>query len=75
MNDTESKKIISSLLNKLDKPRRKTAGHNKSKNYHKVTISVDEKMKADIVQLAKEADKSISAFIKDLVTEEKKKKK
>ena len=69
MLDTESQHIINGLLNQLDKPRRKTAGRDKSKNYHKITISVDEEMKLMISELAESQGLSISGFIKALVTE------
>ena len=71
MLNLDSEDIINDLLNNLDKPKRKTAGQDKSKNYHKITVSVDENMRADIIKLAEAQGTSISQFIKNLVIKEK----
>ena len=71
MLNLDSEDIIDDLLNNLNKPKRKTAGQDKSKNYHKITVSVDENMRADIIKLAEAQGTSISQFIKNLVIKEK----
>ena len=62
--------IIDHIMEDLKTPKRKTAGQDHSKCYHKITISVNEKEKADIQKAAQEQGKSVSALIKDLLSTE-----
>ncbi len=71
MIEAESKNIIKDLLSDLDKPRRKTNGRDKSKHYHKITISVSEEMKKDLMEFADTNKVSVSKLIKDLLIDNK----
>ncbi|WP_367234541.1 DUF6364 family protein [Sulfurimonas sp.] len=51
----------------MNYPKRKTHGRDRSKNYHKITISVDEKAKQEIIEYAREHNISISKLIKNLL--------
>ena len=59
--------FIKPLMEELKSPQRKTKGKDRSKSYHKVTISVTEKEKIDIQSAAEEKGKSVSALIKELL--------
>lgn len=51
----------------LKSPKRKTKGQDRSKSYHKITISVTEKEKTDIQKAAEKQGKSVSALMKELL--------
>ena len=59
--------IIDHIMEDLKTPKRKTAGQDHSKCYHKITISVNEKEKAEIQAAAEEKGVSVSMFIKELL--------
>ena len=59
--------IIDHIMEDLKTPKRKTAGQDHSKCYHKITISVNEKEKMAIQEAAQKQGKSVSTLIKDLL--------
>ncbi len=59
--------FIDHLMEDLKFPQRKTKGQDRTKSYHKITISVTEKEKADIQTAAEEKGMSVSALIKELL--------
>jgi hypothetical protein len=59
--------VISSI--NLNTNKRDTKGRDKSKNYHKITISVDQYTKLKVNEYAKNNDISVSKLIKDLLQE------
>jgi predicted HicB family RNase H-like nuclease len=61
--------ILDDIAKDLDIPKRKTSGQDKSKNYHKITISVDQETKLKVNEYAKNNDISVSKLIKDLIKE------
>ena len=54
-------------MDELSAPKRKTKGRDTSKNYHKITISINEQDKRDIIEYAEEQGVSVSQLIKGLV--------
>ena len=60
-------KTIQGLMNDLSFPKRKTKGQDRTKSYHKITISVTEKEKLDIQTAAEEKGMSVSALMKELL--------
>jgi len=69
MLDTDNKDIINVLMNDLQKNKRKTQGRDKSKNYHKITISINQQDKDDVMVYAEKHNISVSKLIKDLLRE------
>jgi len=61
---------IDKVMDELKVPQRKTNGRDKSKSYHKITISVNEQERWDIQNFAKKEGKSVSAVIKNMLREE-----
>jgi len=59
--------FIDYLMEDLKSPKRKTRGQDHSKSYHKITISVNEKEKAEIQAAAEEKGVSVSMLIKELL--------
>ncbi len=59
--------FIDHLMEDLKSPKRKTKGQDRSKSYHKITISVNEKEKAEIQAAAEEKGVSVSMLIKELL--------
>jgi len=60
-------KTVQGLRNDLSSSKRKTKGQDRSKSYHKITMSVTQKEKEDIQIAAEKEGKGVSAFIKDLL--------
>lgn len=58
---------INSMMNTLNTPKRKSKGRDTTKNYHKITISINEKDKREIIEYAEKQGVSVSQLIKDLV--------
>ena len=67
MNKTDS--LIDSFLDDLQQTKRVTQGRDTRKNYHKITISVNQADKNAIQTYAKEHNISVSALIKGLLEE------
>jgi predicted DNA binding CopG/RHH family protein len=69
--DKESQEdFINELLKShLSITKRKTQGHDHSKNYHKITISVSEKDKEAIAAYAKKHRIKVSALIREALLE------
>lgn len=63
-------RFVEHLMNDLKTTKRKTGGQDHSKSYHKITISVSEKEKAEIQLVAQTQGKSVSALIKDVLKTE-----
>ena len=61
--------IIDTFLEELRTPKRVTSGRDTTKNYHKITISVNLADKEAIQQYAQEHKISVSALIKGLLEE------
>lgn len=59
--------FIDHLMEDLKSPQRKTKGQDRTKSYHKITISVTEKEKVDIQSAAEEKGMSVSALMKELL--------
>lgn len=69
MLDVDNKDIINTLMGDLQKNKRKTQGRDQSKNYHKVTISINQQDKDDLMDYAQEHNIGVSKLIKDLLRE------
>lgn len=67
MLDTNSDDILNSMMDELKTPKRKSKGRDTTKNYHKITISISEQDKQDIIEYAEVQGISVSKLIKDLV--------
>ena len=61
--------IIDKFLKEFDKPKRVTKGRDTTKNYHKITISVNQADKEAIQQYAQKNDLTVSALIKVILKE------
>lgn len=70
MLESDSEDIINSLLEGLNQVKRKTKGQDKSKNYHKLTISINQKDKQSIQEYAESNGMSVSALIKSILKKE-----
>ena len=69
MLDINSDNIIDSIMNDLDVVKRKTQGQDRSKNYHKITISVNQKDKESLQSYAQSKGVSVSEVLKALLRE------
>ena len=67
MLDSDSDAIIDALLGDLVIPKRKTRGQDRSKNYHKITISISQKDKQDVIAYAEKKGVSVSKLFKQLL--------
>ena len=65
----EDNNIIDSFVNELSKSTRKTNGRDTTKNYHKITISVNQADKDSIKDYANQHNLTVSALIKNLLQE------
>lgn len=63
----EENKIIDKLLGNLESTKRDTKRNEDTKAYKKVTISVTQKEKEQMMQYAKDNDISVSKLIKNLL--------
>ena len=70
MLETDSSEILNLLMSDLKVQKRKTKGQDKSKNYHKITISINEQDKNDVLTYANEKGISVSMLIKNLLQEQ-----
>lgn len=69
MKDFQGDTIIDTLMEDFDTPKRATKGQDRSKNYHKITISINEKDKLSVMEYAKQNNLTVSSLIKDLLRE------
>ena len=70
MNDLQGKDIIGSFMNELnDKTKRKSKGRDTRKNYHKITISINEEDKLAVMKYADDNNITASFLIKELLRE------
>jgi len=67
MKDFQGNTIIDTLMGDFDTIKRKSKGQDRSKNYHKITISISEKDKLSVMEYAKENNLTVSSLIKDLL--------
>ena len=67
MKDFQGKTIIDALMEDFNTPKRKSKGRDKSKNYHKITISIGEKDKLSVMEYAKKNNLTVSSLLKDLL--------
>ena len=72
MNDLQGKDIIGSFMNELnDKTKRKSKGRDTRKNYHKITISINQEDKLAVMKYAESNGITVSYLIKELLRDKK----
>lgn len=65
MLDIDQDALIENILGQFNSTKRKTQGHDHSKNYHKITISVSQKDKEAIATYAQKHNVKVSELIRE----------